>query len=106
MPLKILELDPLHLSYPPDNLRLSVKSSAVFKFPDGMRVSLPELDIAKALISGSIWVGHARVCPIDIYISYNDKPLDAANRPRVLESLGSRILDSNVGGDFIIADSY
>jgi hypothetical protein len=106
MPLKILELDQLHLTYPLEKLRLSVKSSAVFRLPAGMHVSLPELDIAKALISGSIWVGHARVCPIDIHISFNDKQLDASNRARILEPLGSRILNANVGGDFLIADFY
>jgi hypothetical protein len=98
MPLHTLDLDPLQLAYHAGRLRLSVISRAEFKFPPG--VQLHQFDVAEALATGTLWVGHARVCRIDIRISLNDRPLDSESNIRILEAIGSRIIGTNVGAFF------
>lgn len=104
MSLQTLDLDPLHLTYHVGRLRLSANSSAEFKLPPD--AAPHQVDLAKALASGSLWVGHARVCRVDIYISLNDRPLNAETHDRVVESLGYRILGANVGAVFFITSFY
>lgn len=95
MPLQALDLDPLHLTYPAEQLKLSVVSRAGFNFPSD--VALHPLDWSKFLVSGNLWVGSPRVCRIDIRFSLNGTSLDSENRASILEPLGSRICDAKAG---------
>lgn len=100
MPLKTLHLDPLHLTYPAEMVGLSITSTAEFRLPSEMRVSLDETGVTSALKSGTLWVGNDKACRMDIKISFNNRPLDGVTRARVLEPLGHHILGANVGRIF------
>ncbi|KIM95222.1 hypothetical protein OIDMADRAFT_183828 [Oidiodendron maius Zn] len=91
MPLTALDLDPLQLTY--EKLKLSVKSRADFRIPD---VASHRLVLSKALASGTVWVGSTRVSRLDIQISFNDRPLDAEQRARILKRLRDCILNAKL----------
>jgi hypothetical protein len=102
MSLKIFQLDSLHLSYPKEEIKLSVTSSAAFRLPPGILTSLDRIDVASALRSGTMWVGLDTACRIDFQILFNGKPLDKVNRIQVLESLGYHIRDAGVSEVFLV----
>ena len=100
MPLIPLDLDPLQLTY--EKLKLSVKSRADFRISD---VASHRLVLSKALASGNVWVGSTRVSRLDIQISFNDRPLDAEQRARILKRLGDCILNAKVSDFFRVKPS-
>jgi len=96
MPLRVLELDTLHLTNPDAHLKLSVVSAVDVRFPRSIS-NLQDDALVKALTSGKLWVSRGIACRLDIQILFNGKPLDRNGRVNILESLGYRIRDAHVG---------
>ncbi len=97
MCLRVLELDALHLNSPDHHLKLSVVSTADVRIPSCIS-SLENAALVKALTSGNVWISRGVACHLEIQVLFNGKPLDKDGRVNLLESLGYRIRDAQVGG--------
>lgn len=97
MPLKVLELGPLTLNSPADNITVSIRPKVQLKLPPGQLNSLGNVDLLKAITSGKLWVTRGTGCHFDLRFLLNGKPLDKNLRLRILESVGYHIRDANVG---------
>ena len=93
--LRVLKLDPLHLTHSKHRLKLSAVSSVDVRIP-GSLSSLAHDELVKALASGNLWVTRGVACHLDIQILFNGKQLDQNERVNLLESLGHHIRDSQV----------
>jgi hypothetical protein len=91
-----LELGTLHLVDTENHLKLSVLSTTDIRIPQRIS-SLANDAIIKALTSGNLWVSRGVGCRLDIQILFNGKKLDRNGRIGLLESLGYRFRDAQVG---------
>jgi len=106
MSLKVLELDRLQLTSSKDHLKVSVISAVVLKLPTIIS-TLSNDSIMKALASGDTWLSRGIACSLDIEVFFDGKPLDCKSRLSLLESLGYRIRDAEVGRDqFLFSQIY
>jgi hypothetical protein len=105
MSLKVLELDPLHLTISQDHLKLSVISTADIRIPTSLS-TLDNATMVKALTAGEIWVSRGISCRLDIEVFFNGKPLGQNSRLQLLESVGYRIRDAPVRSPLILQTLY
>lgn len=93
--LRVLPLDPIHLTGSKLYLKCSVSSAVDVRIP-GSLASLAHDGLVKALALGNLWVTRGTSCHLDIQFLFNGKQLDQDDRVNFLESLGYRIRDLEV----------
>ena len=106
MSLKVLELEKIELTYPIDDMKLSITSQVELRSPSGKLASLDQEDFAKVLMSGNVWVSRGRACRLDMQLSLNGRLLDINDRMQILEVLGHYLSDAYVSESLLLQAFY
>lgn len=91
-----LELEKLRLSLVDEGIQLVASTSVGLRSSDPSWSYLSSNELFETLVSGNVWVSRGRGCYLELKAELDDCPLNEADQPGTLDTIGRLLQDAPV----------